>query len=109
MREDVLLVPAQLLGHEPRAATLLEDLRQRCGVTEDVGDPDDRAAHPEARLEVTLSDDELADDALAARQVHVGLDPHTTNGMPLAGGDLVPDRLEQRRVTTFDPVVLSGL
>ena len=39
VREAVLLVPRQLLGDEPGAAAGREDLRQRGGVAEHVGDP----------------------------------------------------------------------
>src|SRR3954468_16380170 len=107
--EQVLLVPTQLLGDEPRATSLAEDLRQCRRVPEHVGDPHLRTARAEPRLEVTLTEHELANDALAARQVHVGLDPHPTDGMPLAGRHLLADALEQRRVVAFYPIVLGGL
>ena len=109
VREDVLLVPTQLLRDEASAAALLEDLRQRSGIAEHVGNPDHRAATPEPGFEVALSEDQLAHDALAAGQVHVGLDPHPADRMPLTLRNLVADALEDRRMTLLDPVVLRGL
>ena len=109
MWEEVLLVPTQLLSDEPRTPALFEDLRQRRRVAEHVRDPNDRTAHPEPRLEVALPEHQLAHDALATWKVHVGLDPHAADGMPLAAGNLVADVFEDGRVAAFDPVVLGSL
>src|SRR4029077_4914998 len=59
--------------------------------------------------EVSLAEDQLAHDALAAGQIHVWLHPHTADGGPLPGSNLGPDALEERRVVVLDPFVLRGL
>ena len=72
-----------------------EDLRQAGRVAEHVGDPHLGAAHAEVLLEVALAVHDLAHEALARRQVHVGLDPHAADRDPLPVGDLVRDAVEQ--------------
>ena len=109
MRKQVLLVPAQLLGDESCASSVHEHLRECGRIPEHVGDPDLGVADAEPRLEVALAVHQLTGDALTARQVHVGLYPHTAHRLPLPGRHLVADALEQRRVLALDPLVLGGL
>ena len=109
VREPVLAVPRQLLGDEPLHAAGGEDLGQPGGVAEHVGDPHLATAHAEVLLEEALPEHDLADDALAGRQVHVGLDPHPAGRDPLAGADLLGDPGEQLRLPLPDPLVLLGL
>ncbi len=109
VREAVLLVPAELLGDEAVAPAGAEDLRRGGRVAEHVGDPNLGAAHTEARLEVALAVHQLAHQALPARQVHVGLDPHPADRLPLPAGDLGGDPLEQLRGAFLDPRVLRRL
>jgi hypothetical protein len=104
--ERVLLVPAELLGDETVHAPRSEDLRQPGRVAEDVGDPDLGAATAERLLEVALAEHDLAHQALAGRQVHVGFDPHPTHGCPLAALDPLEDLREELRVILLDPRVV---
>ena len=105
----VLLVPGQLLGHEPSAARGGEHLGQRGRVAEHVGDPDLGAATPEVLFEEALAVHELADDGLAARQVHVRLDPHAADGEPLPRRRLLLDAGEEAGMAVAHPLVLDGL
>ena len=52
---------------------------------------------------------DLAGEALPRRKVHVGLDPHPTDGNPLPGGNLLTDFREQVGVAFFYPGVLLSL
>ncbi len=67
--------PEDLLRGEVLDAAAAHDLRQRAGVAEDVGQPQQLAVDAELLLEEALAVDELADQALAAGDVGVGLDP----------------------------------
>ena len=109
VREAVGAVPRQLLGDEAAHAAGGEHLRQPGRVAEHVGDPHLAAPTAEVLLEVALAVDDLADDALAGRQVHVRLDPHPADRHPLPVGDLVDDAGEQLRLALGDPRVLLRL
>ena len=108
VREAVLLVPAELLGDEAMHAAGGEHLRQTGRIAEHVGDPHLRAAATEALLEVALAEHDLAHEALARRQVHVGLDPHATDRDPLTAFDLLDDLGEQLGMAFFDPRVAAA-
>ena len=107
--EAVLLVPRQLLRHEAGHPTGREHLRQTGRVAEHVGDPHLGAAPPEVPLEVPLPVHDLADEALAGRQVHVGLDPHPAGRHPLSALDLRRDAGEELGLAFLDPRVLLRL
>ena len=107
--ETVLLVPAQLLGHEPVTATGGKDLRQRGGIAKHVGDPHLGASHAEPALEVPLAVHHLAHQALATGQVHVGFNPHAAHRHELPRRHPFGDACKQCRVVAFHPVVLHGL
>ncbi len=107
--EPVLLVPRQLLGHEAGHPAGCEHLRQAGRVAEHVGDPHLGAAPPEVLLEVPLAVHDLADEALAGRQVHVGLDPHPAGRHPLSARDLRRDAGEELGLAVLDPRVLLRL
>ncbi len=109
VRELVGLVPAQLLRNEAVAPAGAENLGQRRRVAEHIGKPCLLAAHSEPRLEVALAVHKLAHQAFAAGQVHVGLDPHATDRLPLAAGYPLANAIEQRRVVLFHPFVLRRL
>jgi hypothetical protein len=89
--------------------------RRRAGagrrVAEHVGDPHLGAAHAVAEpvLEPALPEHDLADEALARRQVHVGLDPHAADRDPAPAATLLADAFEQVGVALLDPGVLLGL
>ena len=95
--EPVLLVPRQLLRDEATHPARREDLRQPGRIPEHVGDPHLLATLTELLLEVPLAEHDLAHEALAGRQVHVGLDPHAADRYPLATLDPFGDAVEQRR------------
>ena len=109
VREAVGRVPRQLLRHEPAHAARRVELRHRRRVAEHVRDPDLAAPASEPRLEVALAVHDLAGEALAGRQVHVGFDPHAADGDPLTAVDLDVDPLEQVGFVVLDPRVLLGL
>ena len=87
---------------------LVQELRQRRGEAEAVGQPADGVALAERLLEVALAVEELADEGLAGRHVGVGLDPHGAVRLPLAGGDLLLDAGEERRVVLLEVGVELG-
>ena len=107
--EPVLLVPRQLLRHEACHPAGREHLWQAGRVAEHVGDPHLGAAPPEVLLEVALAVHDLADEALARGQVHVGLDPHPAGRHPLPALDLGGDAGEQVGLALLDPRVLLSL
>ncbi len=109
VREAVRPIPRELLRDEPRHSAGGEQLRQPGRVAEHVGDPHLGAADPESLLEVALTEDDLAGQALPRRQVHVGLDPHAPDRDPLPALDVRSDPLEQVGVPLLDPGVLLGL
>ena len=53
--------------------------------------------------------EDLSNEALAARRIAVGFDPHRTPGLPTTLADTGGDPLEQRRRVLPDPAVLLGL
>ena len=107
--EPVLLVPRQLLRHEAGHPAGCEHLWQTGRVAEHVGDPHLGAAPPEVPLEVPLAVHDLAHEALAGRQVHVGLDPHPAGRHPLSARDLRRDAGEELGLAVLDPRVLLRL
>ncbi len=109
MWEHVLLVPTELLRDEPGAPARSKYLRKSRRVPEHIGDPDHRTASTELRLEVPLPEHQLPHDALTARQVHVGLDPHAADRVPLTGSNLGLDAFEQGWLSVLDPLVLRRL
>ena len=83
-----------------------DDLRQRPGVPERVGQPCLGGVDTELLEEEALARDELACEGLATGQVRVRLDPHAAHGDPASLGDALLDAREDRRVLVPDPGVL---
>ena len=102
------LGPVHLDGEEARHPGLVQQLRQRGREAEAVGQPADGVPLAEHPLEVALAVEELADEGLAGRHVGVGLDPHGAVRLPLAGGDLLLDAGEERRVVLLEVGVELG-
>ena len=106
VREQVLLVPTELLGDEAVHAPGGEHLREPGRVAEHVGDPHLGAAVAELLLEVPLAEHDLTHETLARWQVHVRLDPHAADRHPLAALDPLDDLREQLGMASFDPRVV---
>ncbi len=105
IRRAVEFRPGQLAGHEVVDAALFQNLRQRGGIAEHVGQPQDAAAAAELGLKEFVAVQELPDQRLAAGQVAVGLDPHAALGLPLAALHGFPDALEQLRLILLDELI----
>ncbi len=69
---------------KPTHAAAFQDLRQRAGIAEHVRQPEHPAVDAELVLEELLAVHELADQALAAGDVGIGLDPHAAIGDDVA-------------------------
>ncbi len=108
VREPVLFVPTQLLGDETMHSPSGEHLGKTGWISEHIGDPDLGTPRAEVLLEVALPEHDLADEALPRGQVHVGLDPHSTDRHPLTTFDACRDLREQLGVAVFDPCVVLG-
>ncbi|OEI67426.1 hypothetical protein Cus16_2856 [Curtobacterium sp. ER1/6] len=106
VRDDVRLVPRGLLRDEPLRAGGPDDLRQRAGVAERVGQPGLGGVDAELLEEQALPGDELAREGLTTGQVGVRLDPHAADGDPAALGHALLDAGPDRRVPVADPGVL---
>jgi len=101
---------ALLVGHGAQEGVvvqpaLLEDLRQRPAVAEAVDVEADARRDAELLLEVTLPDQALADERLAAGDVAVRLDPPAAGDLPAPFGHALPDLLEHGRIGAFHPLV----
>ena len=108
MRHGVGLVPGELLGQHVLRSRGLDDLRQRGGVAERVGQPDLLGLDPEVLQEEPLPGHELPGHRLAARHVGVRLDPHPTDRQELTRRHLLGDPGEQLGIVLLHPRVLLG-
>ncbi len=102
------LGPVHLDGEEALDAGSCKQLRQRRREAEAVGQPADGMARAEGLLEIALAIEQLADQGLRRRHVGVGLDPHGADRLPLAGGDFLLDRREERRIVLLEKGVELG-
>ena len=109
VRELVVLVPAELDGHEVLFAALFHDLRQRGGEAEHIGQPCEIGAHAEFLVEVLLPHRELSDQRLAGREIAVAFRPHPALYLyaPVVGGFLQP--AEYLGLFLFHPLELLRL
>ena len=108
MREDVDLVPGDLLREEPLEAGPRHQLRQGRGVAEAVRQPDPAAADAELAGEEALPVDELADQRLPARHDGVALHPHAAQRQEASLGDGGLDPLIHLGAVLLEPGVLLG-
>ncbi len=108
-RLAAVIGPKDLLRGKVLDATAAHDLRQRAGVPEHIGQPEDLALDAELVAEEAFAVEELADQALAAGDVGIGLDPHTAFGDELPGLDRTLDAPVQVGVVVFDHPVEMGL
>ena len=105
VREAVELVPGDLAGDERVAVRQLQQLRQGGRVAEHVGQPQVPAVDAELLGEVLLAVEELADERLAAGDVHVAFAPGGAFGLPAAGLDELLDLGQQVRGVLLQPLV----
>ena len=87
------------------AAALAEDLRQRLGVAEAVHAIGHGRLDPQHVAHVRLAEQEVADERLPLRQVHVGLDDHAVDDVPAPLADARHDLGKERGILPLDPVV----
>ncbi len=107
----VVLVPAQLDGEEVVQAGLLDELRQRPGVAEDIRQPQHGRLRVRAEVlaEIAAPQQKLARQRLRAAQVAVGLNPHAADGLPAPLRHPRADRLEELWMILADVLVELGL
>src|SRR5258708_680749 len=74
-----------------------------------VRQPEDRGLVTKLVNEKALAVHELAHKCLTRRKVAVRLDPHRTNRLPAAGGDLLLDATVDVGIRLLHPLVLQGL
>ena len=87
----VVLVPADLGGHEHVDAGFLQDLGKRPGITEDIRQPQVFHFFAELIFDEFASDEDLACQGFPAGQVAVGFYPHTAVYFPASFFDLFLD------------------
>ncbi len=87
------------------AAALAEDLRQRLRVAETVHAVGHGRLDPQPLAHGGLAQQEVADERLPLRQVHVGLDDHAVDDVPAPLADARHDLGEERGILPLDPVV----
>ena len=105
--QAVVLAPADLDGHEIAQARLLDQLRQRPGIAEDIGQPQHGRFGVLAKVfaEETAPEQELAREGFRAAQVAVRFDPHATHRLPTPFFDLLLDGFEQRGLILFHELI----
>ena len=96
------LRPVDLDGEKRVDAALAHELRQRRRKAEAVGQPADPMALAERPLEIALAVEDLPRQALAARHVRIGLDPHAADRLPLARRDALANLGEQFWIVLLD-------
>ncbi len=106
VREDVDLVPGDLLREEPVEPRAADELRQGRRVAERVGQPHPVRTQAELPLEEPLRLRELARQRLTRRHHRVGLDPHAAQRQEPALGHGLLDPLPHLGTVLLDPGVL---
>ena len=91
VRETVELVPCDFCGEEAVASGFPENLRERGGVAEGVGQPEIADVDAEFIAEEILAVEELAHDGFSAGEHAVRFDPHSALDFPASGGDGLAD------------------
>ena len=104
-RIAVVIDPEQLLRGEVSNAAAAHDLWQRCGVAENIRQPEQLALHTELLAEEAFAVDELTDQALAAGNVGVWLHPRAALRDPLAARNRLLDAPVKRRVAILHHLV----
>ena len=98
VRENVDIVPAELLREEVIHARAADDLRQRAGETETIREPCDGAPLPEAGLEISLSEGKLARQCLTRWHIGIILYPRPADRVKLSRHHFLAHALEERWV-----------
>lgn len=98
VRKNVDIVPAELLREEIIHACAADDLRQRACEAETVREPRDGAPLPEAGLEISLSEDELARQCLTRWHIGIVLNPRPADRVKLSRQHLLAHAFEKRWV-----------
>ena len=108
VRETVELVPCDFCGEEAVASGFPENLRERGGVAEGVGQPEIADVDAEFIAEEILAVEELAHDGFSAGEHAVRFDPHSALDFPASGGDGLADFFVETGVVFLDErIVLS--
>ena len=101
----VVLVPADLRGHEGVDAHALQNLRQRPAVAEHVGQPEVFAPVAEFLLQKAHAVEELAGQGFSGGDVAVRLQPHAAVGLPATLGRALLHLLVDLRAVVFDVLI----
>ena len=105
MRHVVVLVPADLDGHEIVNAGTFQDLGQCPAVAEYIRKPEHIGNCTKFLLEETLTIQDLTYQSLTGRDVAVCFHPHGTVWLPVAGSYRFPDPLINVRIVGFDIII----
>ena len=108
--QAVILVPADLRRDEPVQAGLSDQLRQRAGEAERVGQPHHRRLGlAEFVAKILPAEQELARQRFRARCVAIGLDPGAAHHLPAPVLYALFDAVEDLRIILFGVFVELGL
>ena len=99
--QHIVFVPADLGGDKLIHAALAQDLRQRGGIAEHVGQPEHLAVNAEFLLKKAFAEEHLTHQTFAGGEVAVRLDPHRAFHFPAAFGDELFDLFIGRGAVLF--------
>ena len=104
-RELVVFVPTDFCCHKVVEAALFDNLRQRCRIAENIGQPHNLVVDAEFLPKETLAHKELPYERFAGCDIGICLNPHAALGFPSALSDALLNALKDFGVILLNKIV----